>query len=72
MRGQEVSMTDRDLKKVVNRLMGKDVLSYRLREDGFLVIINLEGWKVTFSPSEVENARQALQKKVKVEDEPSE
>ena len=46
--------------------MGKDVLSYRLREDGFLVVINLQGWKVTFSPSEVEKALQAGQRKAKV------
>jgi len=59
-------MTERDLKKIVSQLMGKDVLSYRLREDGFLVVINLQGWKVTFSPSEVEKAFQAGQRKAKV------
>lgn len=59
-------MIERDIKKIVSRLMGKDVLSYRLREDGFLVVINLQGWKVTFSPSEVEKALQAGQRKAKV------
>jgi len=59
-------MVERDIKKIVSRLMGKDVLSYRLREDGFLVVINLQGWKVTFSPSEVEKAFQSGQRKAKV------
>lgn len=58
-------MTEREIKKIVNQLMGKDVLSYRLKEDGFLVVINLQGWKVTFSPSEVEKAFQAGQGKLK-------
>ena len=49
-------MTENEVKKVVTRLMGKDVLSYRLREDGFLVVVNRQGWKVTFSPTEVEKA----------------
>lgn len=53
-------MTDRDVKKIVNKLMGKDVLSWRLREDGFLMVINSQGWKVTFSPEEVERAKNAL------------
>ena len=56
-------MTENDVKRVVNRLMGKDVLSYRLREDGFLVVINRQGWKVTFSPTEVEKALQNRRKK---------
>ena len=51
-------MTENDVKRVVTRLMGKDVLSYRLREDGFLVVVNRQGWKVTFSPTEVEKALQ--------------
>ncbi len=52
-------MTENDVKKVVTKLMGKDVLSYRLREDGFLVVVNRQGWKVTFSPAEVEKALQS-------------
>lgn len=52
-------MTENEVKKVVTRLMGKDVLSYRLREDGFLVVVNQQGWKVTFSPTEVEKALQS-------------
>jgi hypothetical protein len=56
-------MTENDIKRVVNKLMGKDVLSYRLREDGFLVVINRQGWKVTFSPTEVEKALQSRRKK---------
>ncbi|MEL7636408.1 MAG: hypothetical protein GX768_06425 [Chloroflexi bacterium] len=52
-------MTENEVKKVVTRLMGKDVLSYRLREDGFLVVVNRQGWKVTFSPTEVEKAHQS-------------
>ncbi len=59
-------MTENEIKRIVSKLMGKDVLSYRLREDGFLVVINLQGWKVTFSPSEVEKALQAGQRKAKV------
>ena len=59
-------MIERDIKRIVSRLMGKDVLSYRLRDDGFLVVINLQGWKVTFSPSEVEKALQARERKAKV------
>ena len=51
-------MTENEVKKVVTHLMGKDVLSYRLREDGFLVVVNRQGWKVTFSPTEVEKALQ--------------
>lgn len=52
-------MTENEVKKVVTRLMGKDVLSYRLREDGFLVVVNRQGWKVTFSPTKVEKAHQS-------------
>lgn len=56
-------MTENDVKRAVNKLMGKDVLSYRLREDGFLVVINRQGWKVTFSPTEVEKVLQSRRKK---------
>lgn len=56
-------MTENEIKKVVSRLMGKDVLSYRLREDGFLVVVNQQGWKVTFSPAEVEKALQRSRRK---------
>ncbi|MEL7626884.1 MAG: hypothetical protein AAGU15_08505 [Anaerolineaceae bacterium] len=56
-------MTENEVKKVVTRLMGKDVLSYRLREDGFLVVINHQGWKVTFSPTEVEKALQSRRRR---------
>ena len=62
-------MTDKEIKQVVSRLMGKDVLSYRLRDDGFLVVINSQGWKVTFSPSEVQKARANGTRKPKVTDE---
>ncbi len=54
-------MTDRELKKVLNKLMGKDVMSWRLREDGYLVVINKQGWKVTFSAEEVQRTLQELQ-----------
>ena len=54
-------MTDRELKKVLNKLMGKDVMSWRLREDGYLVVINKQGWKVTFSAEEVQRTLQGLQ-----------
>lgn len=54
-------MTDRELKKVLNTLMGKDVMSWRLREDGYLVVINKQGWKVTFSAEEVQRTLQELQ-----------
>jgi hypothetical protein len=53
-------MTDRELKKVLNKLMGKDVMSWRLREDGYLVVINKQGWKVTFSAEEVQRTLQEL------------
>ena len=56
-------MTENDVKKVMTRLMGKDVLSYRLREDGFLVVVNRQGWKVTFSPAEVEKAFQSRRRR---------
>ena len=56
-------MTENEIKKVVSRLMGKDVLSYHRREDGFLVVVNRQGWKVTFSPAEVENAFQSRRRK---------
>jgi hypothetical protein len=56
-------MTENEVKKVVTRLMGKDVLSYRLREDGFLVVVNRQGWKVTFSPTEVAKAHQSRRAK---------
>jgi len=59
-------MKENDVKKVVTRLMGKDVLSYRLREDGFLVVVNWQGWKVTFSPTEVENALQSRHRRPEV------
>lgn len=54
-------MTDRELKKVLNKLMGKDVMSWRLREDGYLVVINKQGWKVTFSAEEVQRTMLELQ-----------
>ncbi|MGI6260136.1 MAG: hypothetical protein ACOYKC_09805 [Anaerolineaceae bacterium] len=54
-------MTDRELKKVLNKLMGKDVMSWRLLEDGYLVVINKQGWKVTFSAEEVQRTLQELQ-----------
>lgn len=54
-------MTDRELKMVLNKLMGKDVMSWRLREDGYLVVINKQGWKVTFSAEEVQRTLQELQ-----------
>ena len=54
-------MTNRELKKVLNKLMGKDVMSWRLREDGYLVVINKQGWKVTFSAEEVQRTLQELQ-----------
>ena len=56
-------MTENEVKRVVTRLMGKDVLSYRLREDGFLAVINRQGWKVTFSPTEVEKALQSRRRR---------
>ncbi len=56
-------MTENEVKKVVTRLMGKDVLCYRLREDGFLVVVNRQGWKVTFSPTEVEKALQSKRRR---------
>jgi len=56
-------MTENDVKRVVTRLMGKDVLSYRLREDGFLVVVNRQGWKITFSPAEVEKAQQSRRRR---------
>lgn len=56
-------MTERDIKRILNKLMGKNVLSWRLREDGFLVVINNQGWKVTFSPQEVERAFLSLKSK---------
>ncbi|NLC29370.1 MAG: hypothetical protein GX773_02820 [Chloroflexi bacterium] len=58
-------MTENEIKRIVNKLMDKDVLSYRLREDGFLVVVNKQGWKVTFSPSEVEKAHQSSQRKAR-------
>jgi hypothetical protein len=42
------------------------VLSYRLREDGFLVVVNWQGWKVTFSPTEVEKALQSRHRRPEV------
>lgn len=56
-------MKERDIKRILNKLMGKNVLSWRLREDGFLVVINNQGWKVTFSPQEVERAFLSLKSK---------
>ena len=56
-------MTENEVKRVVTRLMGKDVLSYRLREYGFMVVINRQGWKVTFSPTEVEKALQSRRRR---------
>lgn len=64
-------MTDRDVKRVVNKLMGKDVLSWRMRDDGFLVVINTQGWKVTFSAGEVEKAFKSLGRKKGATDEPA-
>lgn len=64
-------MTDREIKRVVNKLMGKDVLSWRLREDGFLVVINNQGWKVTFSAGEVEKAFKSLGQKKGASDDTS-
>ena len=58
-------MTENEIKRIVNKLMGKDVLSYRLREDGFLIVVNKQGWKVTFSPAEVEKAHQGSQRKAR-------
>ncbi len=46
---------------MLNKLMGKDVMSWRLREDGYLVVINKQGWKVTFSAEEVQRTLQELQ-----------
>lgn len=53
-------MTEREIKKVLNKLMGKDVLSWRLREDGYLVVVNSQGWKVTFSAEEVERTLRSM------------
>ena len=58
-------MTANELKRISNKLTDKDVLSYRLREDGFLIVVNKQGWKVTFSPAEVEKAHQSSQRKAR-------
>ena len=36
-------------------------MSWRLLEDGYLVVINKQGWKVTFSAEEVQRTLQELQ-----------
>jgi len=56
-------MNESEIRKVLRKLMGEDVVDWRLREDGFLIAINQQGWKVTFSPAEVERALQSCTRK---------
>jgi len=56
-------MNESEIRKVLRKLMGEDVVDWRLREDGFLIAINQQGWKVTFSPAEVERAFRSCTRK---------
>lgn len=62
-------MKETEIRKVLRKLMGKDVMDWHLREDGFLTVINRQGWKVTFSAREVRQALQSGRRKREMTDE---
>lgn len=62
-------MKETEIRKVLRKLMGKDVMDWHLREDGFLTVINRQGWKVTFSAREVQQALQSGRRKREMNDE---
>ncbi len=59
-------MDDERLKSIVEALAGPDVLSYALKEDGVLVVIDQNGQKRVFLPTNYQYLMRQSQKSTKM------